>query len=287
MDFDEDNRYLNWSKNTMSFLEFIQYDTWTVSVDINVLHEFDVNAMKRTEREWNQDTQPQTGSTYIEHEARKAGIYLPSDVIQLCVKMIGLNSVVWHIDDPKVINRILCAECGDEFESDNVFQIGKLNWGIEVNPNGFGEEGEGFCGVFVRLLGMPSSWKSILCQFHIECRQMQHKMVFSQAYSEPNSYGFYISSFEDLKASCICGNELTFVITMHITRITLKERCRILYQMTTNKYKTNTQLQWEIDEEVMQKLKSFDKGNGICSDILNDIWFLRLYPKGAWDTKEG
>eukprot|EP01083_Nonionella_stella_P156375 506339_1 len=57
--------------------------------------------------------------------------------------------------------------------------------------------------------------------------------------------------------------------------------------MTTNKYKTNTQLQWEIDEEVMQKLKSFDKGNGICSDILNDIWFLRLYPKGAWDTKEG
>eukprot|EP01083_Nonionella_stella_P198802 729621_1 len=38
---------------------------------------------------------------------------------------------------------------------------------------------------------------------------------------------------------------------------------------------------------MMKKLKSFDKGKGICSDIVNDIWCLRLYPSGRWNTKEG
>eukprot|EP01083_Nonionella_stella_P158708 516886_1 len=38
---------------------------------------------------------------------------------------------------------------------------------------------------------------------------------------------------------------------------------------------------------MMKKLKTFDKGKGICSDILNDIWCLRLYPNGGWCTKEG
>eukprot|EP01083_Nonionella_stella_P173160 596447_1 len=37
----------------------------------------------------------------------------------------------------------------------------------------------------------------------------------------------------------------------------------------------------------MGKLKSFDKGKGICSDIYNDIWCLRLYPNGSRHNEEG
>eukprot|EP01083_Nonionella_stella_P159652 521014_1 len=167
------------------------------------------------------DTQlKQSVFTCIEHEARQAGIYLPSGIIQLCIRMIGLNSFVWHIDDPTLIKQILSAKCRDKFRSD-AFQIGKLNWAIRLYPTGFDDKTKGFCGVYAKLLGMPSSWKSIFCQLHIECPQMRNKMVFSQPYNEPHSYGFYISSFEDLKASC--GKELTFVITIRITRITLKE----------------------------------------------------------------
>eukprot|EP01083_Nonionella_stella_P171207 584343_1 len=114
---------------------------------------------------------------------------------------------------------------------------------------------------------------------------MRSKMVFAKSYNEPTSYGCYISSFEDLKASC--DKALTFVITIHMARITLKEDNKILFQMRTNKYKRKTQLQWKIDEEMMKKLKSFDKGKGICSDILNDIWCLKLYPNGSWKGKDG
>eukprot|EP01083_Nonionella_stella_P090846 253877_1 len=135
---------------------------------------------------------------------------------------------------------------------------------------------------------MPSSWKSIFCQFHIECPQMQRKMVFSEPFNKAYIWTFYISSFRELKASRFTRDkELTFVITISIVRIALKEDNKILFQMPTNEYKTKTQLQWNIDGQIMEKLKSFDKAKGICSDISNDIWCLVLYPNGSWSTKEG
>eukprot|EP01083_Nonionella_stella_P271004 917969_1 len=101
--------------------------------------------------------------------------------------MDNTGTYIWRIVDADLIRKIRSAECGDEFVSDDVFQVGKLNWKIELNPNGEDEEDEGFCVVCVRLLGMPSSWKSIFCQLHIECPQMQNKMVFSKAYNKPKS----------------------------------------------------------------------------------------------------
>eukprot|EP01083_Nonionella_stella_P068318 181308_1 len=227
----------------------------------------------------------------IEHEARKSCIRLPSSVIQLCIKMFGLNSFVWHIDDLKLMKQILSAR-KDMFRSD-LFQIAKLNWKIALYPNG-GESG-GVCRIVVRLLGMSFSWKSIFCQVHIECPQTQYKTVLPSLFTEDKNgpqtqyktmcTADIISSFEDLKA--LCDKDLTFVIRIRIARITLKKDNKILFQMPTNEYKRKTQLQWKIDEQMMKKLKSFDKGNGICSDILNDIWCLRLYPNGSWNSKEG
>eukprot|EP01083_Nonionella_stella_P110164 322184_1 len=167
----------------------------------------------------------------------------------------------------------------------NMFQIAKLNWKAELCLNGYTEKSKGLCGVCVRLLEMPFSWKSIFCQLHIECPQIQNKMVFSVSYNEAKSKGCYLSSFEDLKASC--DKDLTFVITIRIARITLKEDNKILLQVPTNKYKTKAHLQWKIDEEMMRKLKSFDRGKGICSDIYNNIWCLKLYPNGNVHSKEG
>eukprot|EP01083_Nonionella_stella_P068317 181307_1 len=194
------------------------------------------------------------------------------------------GTYTWHIDNVNLVKKILSAKCENYFESD-VFHIGKSNWICKLYPTGFSNNNTGLCGVYLELLELPSAWKSLFCQFHIECPQMQSKMVFSQQYNKPYSWGYYISSFEDLKASC--GKELTFVITIRIARITLKEDNKILFQMRTKEYKRKTQLQWKIDEQMMKKLKSFDKGNGICSDILNDIWCLRLYPNGSWNSKEG
>eukprot|EP01083_Nonionella_stella_P275553 935872_1 len=180
--------------------------------------------------------------------------------------------------------------------------------GNAIYPNGSWKGKDGDVRIGLHLCGLPpnvskmsvqwtvhcheanikqTSWKSIFCQLRIECPQIQNKMVFprSYMYNKAIAYGGYISSFEDLKASC--DKALTFVITIHMARITLKEDNKILFQMRTNKYKRKTQLQWKIDEEMMKKLKSFDKGKGICSDILNDIWCLKLYPNGSWKGKDG
>eukprot|EP01083_Nonionella_stella_P068320 181313_1 len=206
------------------------------------------------------------------------------------LKNMNSGTYKWHIDDRSLVNKILSAQLKDKFDS-NVFQVGKLNWKIRLYPNGYSEESKGCCGVFSRLLGMPSSWKSIFCQLHIECAQMQTKMVFPRSYNKPKSAGCDVSSFEDLKASC--DKEVTFIITIRITRITLKENIptpqtnRMLFQMQTNKYKKSARLQWSIDAQMMTKLKSFHKGQAICSGIYDHIWCLRVYPGGAWNDKEG
>eukprot|EP01083_Nonionella_stella_P265598 899554_1 len=135
------------------------------------------------------------------------------------IEMAGLNSFVWRIDDLTLIKKILSAQSKYQFDSD-AFRMSELDWKIRLFPNGRNNKTEGLCGVEVRLLGMPSLWKSVFCQFHIECPQMQGKMVFSQSYSFSTGHTFYISSFEDLKASC--DKKIIFVITIHITRITLK-----------------------------------------------------------------
>eukprot|EP01083_Nonionella_stella_P171860 588014_1 len=162
---------------------------------------------------------------YIEHEARNAGIHLPSSAIHLCIKMIGINSFVWRIDDLTLIKKILSAQSKYQFDSD-AFRISELDWKIRLYSNGMDEEDGGYCGVCVRLLEMPSSWKSVFCQFHIECpqmqKQMQKQMLFSQSYNTSKGYAFYFSSLEDLKAAC--DKKIVFVITISITRITLKEK---------------------------------------------------------------
>eukprot|EP01083_Nonionella_stella_P148005 467853_1 len=62
-DFDEWNRGCRWNRNTISFSEFCKYNTWTVSVNINILNEFDLNGeeitMKPIESERNEYSQPQ------------------------------------------------------------------------------------------------------------------------------------------------------------------------------------------------------------------------------------
>eukprot|EP01083_Nonionella_stella_P176896 620276_1 len=193
----------------------------------------------------------------------------------------------WHVDDTRLIKKILSAKLGDKLESDEVFQVGKLNWKLELYPTGWDKDTKGFCNVCVKLLAMPASWKCIFCQLHIECPQIQAKMVrsYPYKYNKPHSSGCFLSSFGDLRASC--GKELTFIITIRIARITLKQDNKILFQMQTNKYKNNTRLQWKIDEETMKTLKTFDKGKGIFSGIYNNIWCLQLYPNGCWDTVEG
>eukprot|EP01083_Nonionella_stella_P147218 464123_1 len=53
-DFDEENEYGCWYENTISFAEFCKYNTWTVSVNVTVLNEFDMNGNDVIERAWNE-----------------------------------------------------------------------------------------------------------------------------------------------------------------------------------------------------------------------------------------
>eukprot|EP01083_Nonionella_stella_P220581 789029_1 len=272
-DFDQHHDSWTWKANMISFAEFSLYSTWTVSVKINILKEFDLNG--------NAIKEPQN---------------------EALIPNLKYETHAWRVVDPSLLPHILSAKNGDcvRDPTNTVFEIAKLhnlNWTILLFPNGRNEMCKGCCCVILKLLGMPSSWKSIFCQVFIACPQTQNKMVFSLSFGKLNHmlHECYISSFKGLKAPC--GKQLTFVVTIRIARITLKacpgiplseEKAnnKILFQMKTKRYKKNMRLRWKIDKEMIKKMKSFQRPEGMCS-VIYGIWCLQIYPNGNAYSKAG
>eukprot|EP01084_Bolivina_argentea_P180670 312136_1 len=197
------------------------------------------------------------------------------------------GSYQWDIDGP-LTHKIVYAKCGDPFDS-NTFTIGQLKWILRLYPNGWDAHNKGYTGIFVQLLGMPSTWKSIFCQLHIECPQIEIKMIESVSYNKPHSFGSYISSFKQLKQ--YKPKQFTFTVSIDITRITSKTHNHILYQMpirfnkSTRPKNSNIHVEWKLDKAMMKTLKTYDRPKGICSQIHNDMWIVKLFPNGGWHTK--
>eukprot|EP01084_Bolivina_argentea_P072630 131877_1 len=77
-----------------------------------------------------------------------------------------------NITDNKLVNKILNAENGEEFQSD-VFTIGDLNWKIKIYPNGYNQSNVGSVDVYVKLITLPSSWKNVTIMQSIQSPQTQ------------------------------------------------------------------------------------------------------------------
>eukprot|EP01083_Nonionella_stella_P276221 938435_1 len=170
----------------------------------------------------------------------------------------------WRFRDP--INKLVSIQIP-----------GKVKWVIELKSI---KTEELFVARVCPALSMLPSWKCIFAHIIIDFPELpiHNKLMFTSSFAGWITYtsDYTIASLEDLKYT----QALTFVITIHITRITLKDENKILFQIPTNKYQKNTQLKWKIDQQMMNKLKSFRTGQAIHSDIYHDIWFLKLYPNG-------
>eukprot|EP01083_Nonionella_stella_P078031 213321_1 len=165
----------------------------------------------------------------------------------------------WRFRDP--INKLVSIQIP-----------GKVKWVIELKSI---KTEELFVARVCPALSMLPSWKCIFAMIIIDCPQLpiQNKLMFTSSFGAPRTYGseYTIASWEEVKYT----QELTFVITIHITRITLKDENKILFQIPTKYlYEKNFNFKWKIDHDLMNKLKSFRTGQAIHSDIYNDIWFL-------------
>eukprot|EP01083_Nonionella_stella_P276224 938439_1 len=158
----------------------------------------------------------------------------------------------WRFRDP--INKLVSIQIP-----------GKVKWVIELKSI---KTEELFVARVCPALSMLPSWKCIFAHIIIDFPELpiHNKLMFTSSFAGWITYtsDYTIASLEDLKYT----QALTFVITIHITRITLKDENKILFQIPTNKYKRNTELKWQIGQQMMNKLKSFRQGPAIHSGIL-------------------
>ena len=76
------------------------------------------------------------------------------------------SSYKWTIDKTNILSQVLTSLNGDRFTSP-VFEVGKLDWEIELFPNGDKQKRKGSFIVNLKLLTLPTKWKEILI-----CRTM-------------------------------------------------------------------------------------------------------------------
>ena len=64
------------------------------------------------------------------------------------------------IEDPIVLDKIIIAENGQNFDSD-VFNVSNLKWLISIFPNGENSDNINQFRIFLRLFAMATAWKSV------------------------------------------------------------------------------------------------------------------------------
>ena len=96
------------------------------------------------------------------------------------------GSFCWKITNTNLINKILNANNGDEFVSD-IFKIAKLDWRIDIYPNGQKKTNIGSFDVAVTLMTMPDKWKSIIVQLTIHSPQTHSKVISLGTYTKDST----------------------------------------------------------------------------------------------------
>ena len=89
----------------------------------------------------------------------------------------------------KLLNEIMCASHGQQFDLD-VFSIAKLKWLIEMIPNRQSSDEIGEFGIFLKLISMPASWKSVEIRVKLYIKETNTMIIPSfQVYNENDSFG--------------------------------------------------------------------------------------------------
>ena len=120
--------------------------------------------------------------------------HIPTLVTYICLSYVSdhfmLNGGVyrWNIEKD-TFNKMINAENSETFHSSQ-FKIGKLDWQINVYPNGNSKNSIGSFNVYVKLLSLPSTWEYVIISRTILCQQTQAKVTNITTSYEGTSAGW-------------------------------------------------------------------------------------------------
>ena len=164
---------------------------------------------------------------------------------------MGSEEFMWKIDEESQpsISTLLSTRVGSKYCS-SIFELCKLNWMIELYPNGYREDSRGAFKLYVQLLSMPDkACKNIIVCRTIECLESMTKITNICQYKNDESYGWTTGSLylQEIKENNY--KSLTFIITIRILQINYSNDTQsavINPILCHNIYKKQYKLKWKL-----------------------------------------
>eukprot|EP01083_Nonionella_stella_P006349 18430_1 len=192
-------------------------------------------------------------------------------------------SYSWKITDPVIIKQIHSAASNKAFHSDN-FETGGLRYHIRLYPNGNGDaKNNGKYMLFVQLLAIPNSWKTIHFSWTLCCEQTgacDHRI---DTLESAGGKGRPLGAFAELKQF----NQLTFRVTVNVLRVYLKDNNKLNYQFRPKQFKSVQRFTWTITGDLLTAVKNSYVAKRFTSDLFGDMWRIQIAPNGLSDQSKG
>ena len=172
-----------------------------------------------------------------------------------------------------VLRKMKRANTTDQIPSPS-FLIAGLSWRLVSYPNG--KEGrDGSFDLFVQLLSLPPAWKHIECCIRIKCHDTKCSWTMYQQYTAGSSRGWTENTMlhQDIQSL----DKMTFSVSIWIHKIVLNSNLSLFERMLTSKHH---QIQWTVDPEQLQLIKSAHDGFKIESEIFDEMWCLQIHKLG-------
>ncbi len=168
----------------------------------------------------------------------------------------------WKIYTEQII-KLSQLNYKQRFDS-KIFNISNLKWFLQIYPNGYIPEDEGFCSVYLILAYLPSILKEITIHFGVYCPQTMSNFSTIHTFNHSrNGRGtrrmLSLNHLKNIKTKFI-----TFNCYVNILRI--KTNNKIIYQypliLNKNNYKSYiyTSFKWIINNQMMRKFKQCNNG---------------------------
>eukprot|EP01084_Bolivina_argentea_P241540 405455_1 len=190
----------------------------------------------------------------------------------------------WKIDNINLINQMMNATCGTKFESDS-FILSRIKCKLIIYPNGNNEDLKGYFVIHL-YLSLPSFINKItfVRVFRIKENMSGSSWLTTLSNGEYEwwSKNAPLSELQKLKCKTI-----TIQIELNIQRLYLNNdfNFNILKNNKLPSIKPHipmtTHIEYNFNEKQFKVLLNSKGGKCLCSDIINNMWSIAIYPDGS------
>ena len=140
------------------------------------------------------------------------------------------------------------------------FKMSHLIWQIEAYPNGNTPATIGSFNLYLRLIKMPSAWRSINVCRTFTCEETRSGYTAVSRYDSGTSLGWpdFNLSLADVQSRVHWNKALKFTINIKILQIKLhKNDGMVFYENKVDPYRSlkKQSLTWKLDEAMLHEMK--------------------------------